>query len=36
MAAILALRIEGLQVEDPQTTTKTMPDFVGQWEAMLG
>ncbi len=36
MAAILALRIEGLQVQDPQTTTKTMPDFVGQWEAMLG
>ncbi len=36
MAAILALRIEGLRVEDPQTTTKTMPDFVGQWEAMLG
>ncbi|MCU0296706.1 MAG: 3-phosphoshikimate 1-carboxyvinyltransferase [Candidatus Nanopelagicales bacterium] len=35
MAAILALRIEGLRVADPATTAKTMPDFVQRWEAML-
>ena len=35
MAAVLALRIPGLKVADPQTTTKTMPDFVARWEAML-
>jgi len=36
MAAILALRIKGLRVADPDTTAKTMPDFVARWEAMLG
>ncbi|HQR79637.1 MAG TPA: 3-phosphoshikimate 1-carboxyvinyltransferase [Actinomycetota bacterium] len=36
MAAILALRIRGLRVSDPDTTAKTMPDFVTRWEAMLG
>jgi 3-phosphoshikimate 1-carboxyvinyltransferase len=35
MAAVLALRIPGLLISDPQTTAKTMPDFVGRWEAML-
>jgi len=35
MAAILALRVPGVQVADPATTSKTMPDFVGAWEAML-
>ena len=35
MAAILALRVEGLQVADPATTAKTMPDFVSRWEGML-
>lgn len=33
--AILALRIKGLRVADPQTTAKTMPDFVGRWESMM-
>ena len=35
MGAILALRIRGLQVADPQTTAKTMPDFVQRWEGMM-
>jgi len=35
MAAILALRVPGVRVADPGTTAKTMPDFVGAWEAML-
>ena len=35
MAAILALRVEGLRVADPATTAKTMPDFVARWEGML-
>lgn len=36
MAAVLALRVRGLQVSDPGTTAKTMPDFVTCWETMLG
>lgn len=36
MAAILALRVRGLRVDDPATTAKTMPDFVTCWETMLG
>lgn len=35
MAAVLALRVRGLQVGDPGTTAKTMPDFVVRWETML-
>ena len=35
MAAVLALRIPGLEIADPQTTAKTMPDFVERWKAML-
>lgn len=35
MAAILALRVEGLRIADPATTAKTMPDFVQRWEGML-
>ncbi len=35
MGAILALRVRGLQVADPGTTAKTMPDFVDRWETML-
>lgn len=35
MAAVLALGIRGLKIADPQTTAKTMPDFVARWEAML-
>ena len=36
MGAILALRVRGLRIADPATTAKTMPDFVGLWETMLG
>ncbi len=35
MAAVLALRVPGLRIADPQTTAKTMPDFLARWEAML-
>ena len=34
--AILGLRVEGIDIEDIGTTAKTMPDFVGMWEQMLG
>ena len=34
--AILGLRVEGMQVENVETTAKTMPDFVAMWEAMAG
>ncbi len=34
-AAVLALRVEGLEIDDIQATTKTHPDFVGAWTAML-
>ncbi|WP_243836807.1 3-phosphoshikimate 1-carboxyvinyltransferase [Paenarthrobacter nitroguajacolicus] len=33
--AILGLAVEGVQVEDIATTSKTMPDFPKMWEAML-
>jgi 3-phosphoshikimate 1-carboxyvinyltransferase len=33
--AILGLRVPGLVVENIETTGKTLPDFVGLWEAML-
>lgn len=35
MAAVLALRVKGLRVNDAGTTAKTMPDFVALWETML-
>ena len=35
LAAVLALGVRGLQVDDAGTTTKTMPDFVQRWEEML-
>jgi len=35
MGAILALRIPGLCVADPETTAKTMPGFVARWEGMV-
>ncbi|MBM6699456.1 3-phosphoshikimate 1-carboxyvinyltransferase [Bifidobacterium pullorum subsp. saeculare] len=35
-AAMLGLRIAGVQVKDVATTRKTLPDFVGMWRAMLG
>lgn len=34
-AAVLALSVRGLLVEDIATTSKTHPDFVGAWTAML-
>ncbi|MFT8704135.1 3-phosphoshikimate 1-carboxyvinyltransferase [Bifidobacterium aquikefiricola] len=33
--AMLGLRISGTQVENIETTRKTLPDFVGMWENML-
>ncbi|MCU1537961.1 MAG: 3-phosphoshikimate 1-carboxyvinyltransferase [Humibacillus sp.] len=33
--AILGLRVPGVVVEDVGTTAKTLPDFVGLWQAML-
>jgi 3-phosphoshikimate 1-carboxyvinyltransferase len=34
--AIIGLRVPGLSVEDIGTTSKTLPDFVGLWDRMLG
>jgi 3-phosphoshikimate 1-carboxyvinyltransferase len=33
--AVLGLRVPGVLVEDVATTAKTLPDFVGLWQAML-
>ncbi|MFT8858290.1 3-phosphoshikimate 1-carboxyvinyltransferase [Bifidobacterium aquikefiri] len=33
--AMLGLRIGGIQVENIETTRKTLPDFVGMWKNML-
>ncbi|MNJ02277.1 3-phosphoshikimate 1-carboxyvinyltransferase [compost metagenome] len=33
--AILGLAVEGVQVEDIATTSKTMPEFPQMWAAML-
>jgi 3-phosphoshikimate 1-carboxyvinyltransferase len=33
--AIIGLRVPGVHVEDIGTTRKTLPDFVGLWQAML-
>ncbi|MFD2416282.1 3-phosphoshikimate 1-carboxyvinyltransferase [Amycolatopsis pigmentata] len=35
-AAVLALRVPGVQVENPETVGKTFPGFVDAWTAMLG
>jgi 3-phosphoshikimate 1-carboxyvinyltransferase len=35
-AAILGLRVPGIEVENIATTSKTMPEFVNLWQAMLG
>ncbi len=35
MAAVLGLRVGGIEVEDVGTTGKTLPGFVGLWERML-
>ena len=34
--AVLGLAVDGVQVLDVATTRKTVPDFVGSWDRMLG
>jgi 3-phosphoshikimate 1-carboxyvinyltransferase len=34
--AVLGLGVDGVQVRDVATTRKTVPDFVGSWQSMLG
>ncbi|MGY1641227.1 3-phosphoshikimate 1-carboxyvinyltransferase [Geodermatophilus sp. SYSU D00703] len=34
-AAVLGLAIDGVEVADPGAVTKTLPDFVERWNAML-
>jgi len=36
MAAVLGLRVAGIEVADVATTAKTMPGFVDLWSTMLG
>jgi 3-phosphoshikimate 1-carboxyvinyltransferase len=33
--AIIGLAVEGITVENIETTRKTLPDFPGMWQAML-
>ncbi len=33
--AIIGLTVEGVEVEDIDTTSKTLPGFAGMWEAMI-
>ena len=35
-AALIGLRVPGVEVVDVATTRKTLPDFVGMWNGMLG
>jgi 3-phosphoshikimate 1-carboxyvinyltransferase len=35
-AAVLGLAVEGVEVRDPGAVSKTLPDFVDRWNAMLG
>ncbi|MGY1592762.1 3-phosphoshikimate 1-carboxyvinyltransferase [Geodermatophilus sp. SYSU D00708] len=35
-AAVLGLAIDGVEVADPGAVSKTLPDFVERWNAMLG
>jgi 3-phosphoshikimate 1-carboxyvinyltransferase len=35
-AAVIGLVTPGVEVDDIGVTTKTMPDFAGRWQAMLG
>ncbi|GAA4391498.1 3-phosphoshikimate 1-carboxyvinyltransferase [Brevibacterium pityocampae] len=35
-AAVLGLRVEGIEIEDVATVGKTMPEFTALWTAMLG
>ncbi len=34
--AVVGLGVDGVRVEDVATTRKTVPDFVGSWDAVLG
>jgi 3-phosphoshikimate 1-carboxyvinyltransferase len=34
--AVLGLAVDGVLVDDIATTRKTVPDFVGSWDALLG
>jgi 3-phosphoshikimate 1-carboxyvinyltransferase len=34
--AVLGLAVDGIEVDDIASTSKTMPDFVGLWSHMLG
>lgn len=34
-AAMIGLRVSGIDIVDVETTRKTLPDFVGMWSAML-
>ena len=34
--AIIGLRVPGVEIDDIATTSKTLPDFAGMWEKMLG
>ena len=35
-AAVLGLVVDGVEIEDVATTAKTVPDFTGLWDRMLG
>ncbi|MET0740067.1 MAG: 3-phosphoshikimate 1-carboxyvinyltransferase [Candidatus Nanopelagicales bacterium] len=35
-AAVLGLLVDGIQIDDVATTSKTLPGFVGMWTRMLG
>ena len=35
-AAVLGLRVPGIEVENVETTAKTLPGFVDLWTEMLG
>jgi 3-phosphoshikimate 1-carboxyvinyltransferase len=34
--AVLGLAVDGVEVDDIECTTKTLPDFPGMWSALLG
>ncbi|HEY8301639.1 MAG TPA: 3-phosphoshikimate 1-carboxyvinyltransferase [Jatrophihabitans sp.] len=34
--AVLGLAVEGIEVDDIEATTKTLPDFPGMWSALVG
>jgi 3-phosphoshikimate 1-carboxyvinyltransferase len=34
--AIIGLAVSGVVVENIETTKKTLPDFPGMWQKMLG